>query len=68
MLAEQGVTSNWKWEDANRVIQNDSLARYNVYRTMGERKQAFIDYQNELRVREREEHREHKEETRFNFL
>jgi len=35
---------------------------------MAERKQAFIEYQNELRVREREEHREHKEETRSNFL
>lgn len=68
MLAEQGVTSNWKWEDANRVIQNDSLARYNVFRTMADRKQAFSEYQNELRVKEREELREHKEETRQNFI
>jgi FF domain len=68
MLAEQGVTSNWKWEDANRVIQSDTLARYNVFRTMSDRRQAFTEYQNELRVREREEHREHKEETRNNFL
>lgn len=68
MLAEQGVTSNWKWEDANRVIQNDTLARYNVFRTMADRKQAFVEYQNELRVREREELREHREETRQNFI
>ena len=68
MLAEHGVTSNWKWEDANRVMQNDALGRFNVFRTMSERRQAFTEDQNELRVREREEHREHKEESRSNYV
>ena len=68
MLAEHGVTSNWKWEDANRVMQSDSLGRFNVFRTMAERRQAFTEYQNELRVKEREEHREHKEESRSNYI
>jgi hypothetical protein len=35
---------------------------------MADRKQAFTEYQNELRVKEREELREHKEETRQNFI
>ena len=44
MLAEQGVSSNWKWEDANRVIQADPQQRYTVFRTMAERRQAFTEY------------------------
>lgn len=35
---------------------------------MQQRKQAFIEYQNELRVREREENREYRQEARKNFL
>ena len=35
---------------------------------MQQRKQAFIEYQNELRVREREESREYRQEARKNFL
>lgn len=35
---------------------------------MADRKSAFTEYQNELRVREREEYRENKENTKSLFL
>ena len=37
-----GVTISWKWEDANRVIQNDP--RVKALKSISERKSAFNDY------------------------
>ena len=50
-LREMGVSTSWKWEDANRVVQNDP--RVKALRTISERKQVFNDYINEMKTRER---------------
>jgi len=42
MLSDLGIAVTWKWEDVNRVVQNDE--RVKVLRTMADRKQAFQDY------------------------
>jgi pre-mRNA-processing factor 40 len=54
-LKDQGVSSSWKWEDANRVIMNDP--RVKALKSIGERKQAFNDYINEIKTRERNDAR-----------
>lgn len=67
LLQQFGIGSNWKWEDANRVIQTDTLKRYIVYKSMGERRQAFTDYQSELRIKERGEMRESRDQAKQQF-
>jgi pre-mRNA-processing factor 40 len=57
-LAEMGVGSAWKWEDANRVVQDDPRSK--VLRTMAERKNAFNDYIKDLRNKEKIDGRERK--------
>lgn len=54
-LREAGVTVTWKWEDANRVIMSDP--RVKALKAISERKQAFNDYVNEIKTRERNEAR-----------
>jgi hypothetical protein len=44
MLEQNGVGSNWKWEDANRVVQADPMQRFNVFRSMSDRRWAFTEY------------------------
>jgi pre-mRNA-processing factor 40 len=51
LLRDMGVSTSWKWEDANRVIQNDP--RIKALKTISERKQAFNDYINDMKTRER---------------
>ena len=55
LLKDQGVTTSWKWEDANRIIQSDP--RVKAIKTISERKQAFNEYINEIKNRERNESR-----------
>lgn len=55
LLREMGVTTSWKWEDANRVIQNDP--RIKALKSISERKVAFNDYISEMKTRERTESR-----------
>lgn len=54
-LREAGVTVTWKWEDANRVVMNDP--RVKALKAISERKQAFNDFVNEIKTRERNESR-----------
>jgi hypothetical protein len=42
MLRQKGIDSNWKWDDVNRIIQDDR--RVKVFKTIGERKNAFSEY------------------------
>lgn len=51
LLKDIGVTTSWKWEDANRIIQNDP--RVKSLKSISERKQAFNDFVNEMKTRER---------------
>ena len=46
-----GVTTSWKWEDANRVIQTDP--RLKAIKAISERKQAYNDFINEMKTNER---------------
>jgi hypothetical protein len=39
MLRQKGIDSNWKWDDVNRIIQDDR--RVKVFKTIAERKTAF---------------------------
>lgn len=41
-----GVTNTWKWEDANRVIQDSK--HYAVLPAIKQKKQAFNEYINEF--------------------
>ena len=55
LLKDSGVSTSWKWEDANRVILNDP--RVKVLKSMTERKQAFNDYINDMKTKERNDAR-----------
>eukprot|EP00351_Strombidinopsis_sp_SopsisLIS2011_P002280 CAMPEP_0116878238 /NCGR_PEP_ID=MMETSP0463-20121206/9967_1 /TAXON_ID=181622 /ORGANISM="Strombidinopsis sp, Strain SopsisLIS2011" /LENGTH=75 /DNA_ID=CAMNT_0004526217 /DNA_START=134 /DNA_END=360 /DNA_ORIENTATION=- len=46
-----GVSTSWKWEDANRVIQHDP--RVKAFRAMADRKNAFQEYILDLRNKEK---------------
>jgi len=48
-LKKMGITDTWKWEDANRVVQDSQY--YSVLPTLKHRKQAFIQYVNEFKER-----------------
>jgi pre-mRNA-processing factor 40 len=65
MLREKGIDSNWKWDDVNRVIQDDK--RVKVFKTIADRKSAFSDYIYEVRNSEKREAREIKQRRRENF-
>ena len=65
MLRQKGIDSNWKWDDVNRIIQDDR--RVKVFKTIGERKNAFSEYQFEVRQQEKREAREIKQRRRENF-
>ena len=51
LLKETGVTTSWKWEDVNRIIQSDP--RVKALNSISERKQAVNDYVSEMKTRER---------------
>ena len=55
LLRDMGVSTSWKWEDANRVIMHDP--RVKALKSISERKQAFNDYINDIKTRERNDAR-----------
>lgn len=65
-LREAGVTVTWKWEDANRVVMNDP--RVKALKAISERKQAFNDFVNEIKTRERNESRSRRQMQREAFV
>jgi pre-mRNA-processing factor 40 len=58
-LRDAGVTSSWKWEDANRVVLHDPRVR--ALRAISERKSAFNEYVNEIKARERNDARQRRQ-------
>jgi len=64
-LRDMGVSTSWKWEDANRVVQNDP--RVKALRTISERKQAFNDFINEMKTRERNDAKQRRQQQREGF-
>lgn len=51
-----GVTATWRWEDTNRLIQNDERSK--CLKTIHDRKQAFNEYVSDYKQRERLESRQ----------
>jgi hypothetical protein len=41
-LKKMGITDTWKWEDANRVLQDSKY--YSILPTLKQKKQAFVQY------------------------
>jgi len=54
-LQDAGVTTTWRWEDANRVTASDF--RIKALKTIAERKAAFNQHIEELKAKERNEAR-----------
>lgn len=53
MLRRAGITSTWKWEDCQRVLQNESI--WKVIKTFKEKRSLFDEYIKECKTRERDE-------------
>lgn len=66
MFEEVGVTSTWKWEDFSRIVRDDD--RYNLIKTISQKKLIFNEHIQTLRRREREEARVKKQIARDNFM
>jgi len=50
-----GVTTSWKWEDANRVIEHEPRSK--CFKSLSEKKHVFNDFIHEMRTRERNDAR-----------
>ena len=61
-LKDQGVSSSWKWEDANRVIIHDP--RVKALKSISERKQAFNDYITDIKNKERNDARNRRQQVK----
>lgn len=57
------MSASWKWEDANRVTMHDP--RVKALKTISERKQAFNDYINEIKTKERNDARTRRQQVKF---
>jgi pre-mRNA-processing factor 40 len=57
-LKKMGVTNTWKWEDANRVLQDSK--HYNVLPAIKQKKQAFYEYTKEFTDRINQNKRENR--------
>lgn len=66
MFQEAGVSSTWRWDDFFRMMRDDE--RFNLIRTVAQKKQIFNDYVATLRRKEREEARMKKQVARDNFV
>lgn len=66
MFQEAGVTSTWKWEDFMRIMLHDS--RFNIIKTIGQKKQIFQEHIQTLKKKERDDTRQKKQIARENFM
>ncbi|KAL6062821.1 Pre-mRNA-processing protein 40A [Balamuthia mandrillaris] len=66
LLHEAGVTYTWSWDATMRAVIHDN--RYQLLRTLAERKQAFTEYLEETKEREREEKRAKHQMVKDNFM
>ena len=65
MLRKAGVTSTWKWEDCERVLQKEEI--WKLIRTFHEKRALFNEYIKECKTREREEQRLKKDKLKIKF-
>jgi pre-mRNA-processing factor 40 len=65
MLKRAGVTSTWKWEDCERVLNREEV--WKVIKTYKEKKSLVEDYIKECKNREREEQRLKKDKLKAKF-
>lgn len=68
LLTDLGVTATWRWEDAHRIVQNEERAK--CLKTVHDRKQAFNEFINEYRQREKQESKQKRTQVCliFNFV
>jgi len=66
LLSDLGVTATWHWEDAKRIVQNESRAK--ALKSIREQKQAFNEYIAEYKQREKEEIRQKKLHLKNQFI
>jgi pre-mRNA-processing factor 40 len=65
MFQEAGVSSTWKWEDFQRIMKHDD--RFNIIKTIGQKKQIFQEFLQILKKKDREDGRQKKQVARENF-
>lgn len=65
-LVHAGITSTWRWEDAQRVTASD--LRIKALKTLAERKAAFAAFLDELKAKERNEARARRAQQKEAFL
>lgn len=58
-LRKMGVTNTWKWDDANRVVQDSK--HYHVLPAISHKKQAFFEYVKDFNARLEQNKRENKQ-------
>lgn len=65
MLRRAGITSTWKWEDCERVLNNESI--WKIIKTFKERRNLFDEYIKECKTRERDEQQLKRDKLRSKF-
>ncbi len=65
MLRRAGITSTWKWEDCQRVLQGESI--WKVIKTFKEKHSLFDEYIKECKTRERDEQQLKRDKLRNKF-
>jgi len=65
MLRRAGVTSTWKWEDCERVLQKEEM--WKAIKTFQEKRQLFNDFVKDCKTREKEELRIKRDRLRSRF-
>eukprot|EP00929_Paragymnodinium_shiwhaense_P080520 TRINITY_DN41_c0_g1_i1.p1 TRINITY_DN41_c0_g1~~TRINITY_DN41_c0_g1_i1.p1 ORF type:complete len:572 (-),score=259.02 TRINITY_DN41_c0_g1_i1:132-1847(-) len=66
LLEEKEVKSNLKWEEALKLIKDDT--RFNALASAGERKQVFAEYVTQAKKREKDEERNKKKAAKDSFV
>jgi len=65
LLRETGVTSTWKWDDANRIVQGDNRSK--MIQSMSDRRSIFNEFVTEIRREEKDQIRQAKNKGRDQF-
>lgn len=65
MLRRAGITSTWKWEDCERVLQSETI--WKIIKTFSEKRNLFNEYIKECKTRERDEQQLKKEKLRSKY-
>ena len=65
MLRRAGITSTWKWEDCQRVLQGETI--WKIIKTFSEKRNLFNEYIKECKTKERDEQQLKKEKLRSKY-